>query len=106
MPTARAPLGRIQGDLRVWVVVHPDELQRIARVWHAPEYPDLGFDCWLANAIPPFGLLATPAVAAVRDPDATPYIETSSDITLQEVLTNEWPHEEILGVLPGSDASD
>ena len=90
----------------VWMAVHPDELQRIARVWHAPEYSDLKFDCWIANEIPRFGLLGTPASAAVRDPDATPYIETSTDTKLREVLTKEWPHEDILGSLPGSDGSD
>jgi hypothetical protein len=35
----------------VWMAVHPDELQRIARAWHAPEYNELRFDSWLANAL-------------------------------------------------------
>ncbi len=83
----------------VWMAVHPDELQRIARAWHAPEYNELRFNAWLANALPLFGLLATPASAGVRDPDATPYVETSSDGQLRDVLTREWPHEELLSAL-------
>lgn len=25
----------------VWVAIHPDDLQRTARLWHEPEYEDL-----------------------------------------------------------------
>ena len=83
----------------VWMVVHPDDLQRIARVWWEPEYSDLTFDCWLANHIPVFGLLAAPAKAAVRDKDETPYLDQSSDPRMSELLTKAWPHEQILSAI-------
>lgn len=84
----------------VWTAVHPDDLQRIARVWWEPEYKDLTFDCWLANSIPVFGLLAAPAKAAVRQADATPYLEQSSDPGMSELLAKAWPHEELLSAIP------
>ena len=83
----------------VWTAVHPNDLQRISRVWWEPEYEALTFDCWLANALPVFGLLAAPVKAAVRDKDETPYLEQSSDPAMSELLTTAWPHERILSAI-------
>ncbi len=85
----------------VWLAVHPDDLQRAARLWWSPQYAGLTLDGRLANAVPPWGLLATPVTAVVRDPDHTPYCDKSSDPTLTRILAEEWPHEEVLGALPG-----
>ena len=84
----------------VWLAIHPDDLQRIFSVWWEPAYRELVVDGWLANALPAWGLLAAPVNAAVRDADQTPYVAASSDPRLEEVLTREWPHDQVLGALP------
>ena len=84
----------------LWLAVHPDDLQRAARAWFDPAYAELAFEGRLANAIPPWGLLAAQAQARVVDPDATPYVVASDDPALSQVLTTEWPHDDVLSVLP------
>jgi hypothetical protein len=80
----------------VWLAVEPRELQSIFAVWWAPEYRDLRLTGWLANAIPPWGLLAAPVEAGVRDPEETPYCDRSSDPGLDRVLRDGWPHDVVL----------
>ena len=84
----------------VWIGVHPDEPQRAFAIWWEPEYVDLRLDGRLANALPGWGLLATQVDAAVLDVDETPYVVRSSDPTLDRVLSDEWPHDEVLSRLP------
>src|SRR2546423_14679769 len=45
----------------------------------------------------PWGLLAAPVSAVVRDPNHTPYCVSSPEPMLARVLTEEWPHEDLLG---------
>lgn len=84
----------------VWVAVHPHDLQRAFRAWHAESYPELVLEGRLANALPVWGLLAAPVRAGVRVVDETPYVMSSSDDVLQEVLTRRWSHEQVLAALP------
>ncbi len=84
----------------VWVAVHPDDLQRAAKVWWAPEYAALRIRGWLANAVNPWGLLAAPVEIAVLDPDATPWCVASSDEAFSRLLQAEWDHEFVLDTLP------
>jgi len=81
----------------VWLAVNPADLPHILGTWWEPEYVSLRVNGWLANPIPPWGMLATPVQATVRDPDHTPYCDNSTDPQLTDVLTNEWPHEVVLG---------
>jgi hypothetical protein len=48
----------------------------------------------------PKGTLAAPVTLTVRDPQQTPYCSQSQDPTLSQVLTDQWPHEDILNTLP------
>jgi len=80
----------------LWIGVPPDSLQHAARIWWEPDYVDLTLDGLLANDLPLWGLLGAPVRAAVRDPDHTPYCESSSDPELTNVLTKEWPHAQVL----------
>jgi hypothetical protein len=80
----------------VWLAVDPRELPAIFDVWWKPEYRDLRLTGWLANAIPPWGMLATPVEAVVRDADQTPYCDRSGDPRLEHVLREEWPHDLVL----------
>jgi hypothetical protein len=84
----------------VWLAVRPDDLQRAYAVWWEPEYRDLVLDGRLANELPVWGLLAAHAQASVHDENETPWIDHSSDPLLARVLTERWPHDEVLGALP------
>jgi hypothetical protein len=84
----------------VWLGIHPDDLRRTYDVWWEPAYQDLRLEGRLANAIPPFGLLASPVVATVRDVEETPYCTESNDAELSRVLTQEWEHTMVLASLP------
>jgi hypothetical protein len=84
----------------VWIGVHPDELQRAFAVWWEPEYIDLRLIGLLANALPGWDLLAAEVDTAVLDIEHTPYVVRSSDPALADVLTREWPHDEVLARLP------
>jgi len=84
----------------VWVGIDPQELQRAFAVWFEPEYQDLRLDGLLANSIQPWGLLGAPVSLAVRDPEHTPYCSDTTDLQLSRVLTEQWPHEDILDSLP------
>jgi hypothetical protein len=86
----------------LWLAVHPDDLQRAFRVWWEPDYANLVLDGRIANVVPPWGLLAKPVRAVVRDTEETPYCDHSSDADVARVLSDEWPHPQILDALPGS----
>ena len=84
----------------VWLGVHPDDLQRAYKAWWSPEYPSLELDGRLANAVSPWGLLGSRVRAVVRDPEHTPYLDSTPEPDLAAVLTQEWPHGTVLAVLP------
>jgi hypothetical protein len=84
----------------VWAGVHPDDLQHAFRVWWEPEYENLRLEGALANSVPPWGLLAAPVTLAVKDPGQTPYCVSSSDSMLSRILSEEWPHKDVLDALP------
>lgn len=85
----------------VWLSVPPQELQHAFRVWWKPAYRDLLLDGVLANALPVWGLFGSPARARVLDEEETPYIVESWHGGLSRVLTEQWPHDELLAALPG-----
>lgn len=80
----------------VWLAIHPKDLKPTFDIWWDPANEHLHLDAWLANAIPPWGMLACPIEAAVRDPNQTPYCVSSPDETVNRVLTEEWDHDLVL----------
>ncbi|MGI5213132.1 hypothetical protein [Plantactinospora sp. CA-290183] len=80
----------------VWLAIDPRELESVFVLWWAPEYRDLRLAGRLANTIPPWGMLAAPVEAVVRDTEETPYCDRSSDRQLDRVLRDEWPHDLVL----------
>jgi hypothetical protein len=97
------PVRLLGGDtltFGLWLGVHPEDLQRTFKEWWAPTYPNLVLDGRIANDVQPWGLLAKPASAVVRNPDETPYLAASTDALTEQVLTQEWPHEPVLAALP------
>jgi len=68
-------------------------------VWWEPEYRNLRFTGWLANAIPPWGMLGAPVEAVVRDPGQVPYCDRSEDPRFDRILREEWPHHLVLAAV-------
>ncbi|MCV2393134.1 DUF2199 domain-containing protein [Actinotalea sp. M2MS4P-6] len=83
-----------------WLGVHPDDLQRAFRVWHAPAYADLDLDGRLANDLLDRGVLGAPARATVLNVLHTPYVTTSTDERLVELLRGPSDHDDVLSHLP------
>ncbi len=84
-----------------WLGVHPDDLRRSYEVWNADAYRDLRLEGRLANMLPPWesDTIARPLTAEVREVDEVPHAVDSSDEFLRRVLTDKWPHEEILAAV-------
>jgi len=84
----------------VWVGVRPEDLKHAHDVWWEPSYSELKVEGFLANTIQPWGLLGSAVSLAVTDPDATPYVVASTDPTLGDVLSREWPIDQVIPYLP------
>ena len=84
----------------IWLEVPREALHVAVRDWWAPAYRDLVLDGRIANDVLPWGLVDRPARAVVRDPDHTPYVDSSADPLVAAVLRDEWPHLEVLDALP------
>lgn len=65
-------VGGVTLTFGVWLGVDPSNLQYIVREWWASTYPNLVLDGRVANDVKPWGLLAKPGRAVVRDPEQTP----------------------------------
>ena len=85
--------------LGVWLGVDPADLRRAYEIWWEPGYKDLALDGHLANRLPIWDLLAARAHAEVTNPEATPYITATSDPKLARVLSDDWPHEDLLAAV-------
>lgn len=83
----------------IWLGVHPDDLKRAFGQWWEPTYTSLELQGRIANRLPVWDLIGAPAQAKVIDPDATPFIVSSDDPTLAQVLNSEWPHEDVLSAI-------
>jgi hypothetical protein len=86
----------------LWLSISPDQFRHAFEQWWAPSYPDLVLEGRIANDIQPWGLLARPATATVKDVDATPHLTSSGDALTERVLSDEWGHDEVLDALPES----
>lgn len=95
-------LGGHQLTFGLWLGVPTQDMHRALKEWWTPGYPDLVLDGLVANDVQPWGLLGKPCRAVVRDPDETPYLDSSSDELMQAVLVEEWPHDLVMDALPAS----
>jgi hypothetical protein len=74
----------------VWVGVSPEDLQRARDVWWEPEYDQLTIEGRLANAVPPGASVGAPVRLVVRDPEHTPYCDSSPDADVYALLNSTW----------------
>jgi hypothetical protein len=86
----------------LWLGVRPADMHRALDQWWAPTYPDLVLDGAIANHVLPWDVLSKPARAVVRDPNETPYLDTSSDDEVTRVLNDIWSHDYVMNALPES----
>lgn len=86
----------------LWLGVAPEDMHRALEQWWSPAYKDLVLDGFIANQVWPWGILAKPARAVVRDADHAPYIDSSSDDEMQHVLSDTWAHAFVMDALPES----
>lgn len=84
----------------LWLGVDPVDMHRALEQWWSPSYKDLVLDGFIANDVQPWGLLAKPARAVVRNPEETPYVHTSADHVMAHVLSDVWPHDHVMAALP------
>ena len=86
----------------IWLTVESDVLYQAYQVWHASEYADLEISGEVANALPNWGeaVVGGRVSTEVRDPDQIPYVCGSDDPLILRILTDEWPHDEVLPYLP------
>ena len=85
----------------VWLETPEDTSRRLWTNWERPEYSAIRFEAKLANAVPPWNdsVLGASCIAAVRNQDQLPYIESSTQRQLAAVIATPWPRadcEELL----------
>jgi hypothetical protein len=84
-------------DFGTWVKVDPEVFRDAWRTWNVPEYADLAFDARLANRMEPWQpTLLTIVKARVNDVDQVPYLVESPNELGARILTETWPHAEVL----------
>lgn len=82
----------------LWLGVHPDTFGRLTEIWWEPEYADIEFTGYLANALEPWpdDIIAQPVTARPVDADAVPYVVDSPDETVGRIVNSEWESEQVL----------
>jgi len=84
-------------DFGTWLEIHAEDFRTAWTTWNFPEYGDLEIEGYVANAINPWGKLPHELVkAVVRDPAQVPYLTSSSNPLVTKILTETWPHAEVL----------
>ncbi len=87
----------------VWLAVDRPTMEAAARIWNTPAYGSFSCSGLLANALPPWPEAAgLPVRAETRQIDELPYVITSSDPKMNEILDGTWPHELVLSTLAAS----
>jgi hypothetical protein len=77
-------------------------MHRALEQWWAPSYSELVLDGFIGNHVFPWDVLGKPVRAVVRNPDETPYLDSSTDHEVTHVLHDTWPHDYVMNALPAS----
>jgi hypothetical protein len=84
-------------DFGTWLKVDPEVFSEAWKSWNFTEYKDFAFDGLLANRIEPWqSTLRTHVKARVLDFDKVPYVVESEDPLGTRIITETWPHPEVL----------
>ena len=76
----------------VWLETQEETAKALWTNWERPEYSAMRFEAVLANSVPPWNesIVSAQCVAAVRDQNQLPYVESSTQPRLAEVLAMSW----------------
>ena len=80
----------------VWLETSEETAKALWANWERPENPTMRFEALLANSVPPWNesILGAECIAAVRDENQLPYIESSTQLQLANVIASPWPRAE------------
>jgi hypothetical protein len=80
-----------------WLEIDSEDFRTAWQTWNFPEYKELAIDGYVANRIKPWKTFPTSLVhATVRDVDQVPYLVSSDEQVISRVLTETWPHADVL----------
>jgi hypothetical protein len=76
----------------VWLETPEETSRRLWTNWELPEYSAIRFGATLANGVPPWNdsVLGASCIAAVRDQNQLPYVESSTQPQLAAVMATPW----------------
>ena len=76
----------------VWLETQEETAKALWTNWERPEYSAMRFEAVLANSVPPWNesILGAQCMAAVRVQNQLPYVESSTQPQLAEVLAMRW----------------
>lgn len=85
----------------VWMEVNLNTVEHLKKVWDGREYLKTTFKGTLANSVPPWGdkILGAECEAKVRDTNSVPFIKSSKNKVLSNLLTNVQPVHEIEAII-------
>ncbi len=85
----------------VWMEVGQETITDLKKVWNSSEYVKVSFEGILANAVPPWGdtILGAECKAEVRDAKSVPFIKSSNNLELSEILSKPTSVHEIETVI-------
>lgn len=81
----------------IWLQVDWPTIESASNIWETVEYA--GFSCsgLLANELQPWpGTLGSQLQLEVRDQNELPYVVSSDNAEMTEVIEGKWPHEPVL----------
>jgi hypothetical protein len=84
-------------DFGTWVKIEPEAFREAWNRWNFPEYKDFTCNGFLANRMEPWKpTLRTRVTVRVLDFDNVPYVVESSDTLGARIISETWPHAEVL----------
>jgi hypothetical protein len=81
-----------------WLECDSEDFRKAWQTWNFPDYANLEVEGFVANKIEPWGEFPHALVkATVRDMEQVPYLTSSDNELIGRVLTETWPHADVLG---------
>jgi hypothetical protein len=84
-------------DFGTWLEIDNEDFRTAWQTWNFPEYKNLEIEGYVANEIEPFGKFPHALVkATVRELEQVPYLTSSDNEVFTKLLSETWPHAEVL----------